>query len=124
MRVLQLAFQSAGVRMMATQYDAIVTSDADRRYCRKCIYAAPPLEMHSYTCDYFDLTHKVRGCKGGRGCIKRVIGDRIRVPGMEAIHDAQWKASERRKKCAASGATDAAREPEINYNEVGVMFEF
>lgn len=55
----------------------VETKQDDRDFCEKCIYRADKSRSYLYTCDYFYLTGKLRGCKPGTACEKRVIGSRI-----------------------------------------------
>ncbi len=47
------------------------TEDADRAWCRRCVYRSPHIE--SNLCDYLLNTGKRRGCKAGKGCERRVL---------------------------------------------------
>lgn len=50
------------------------TDPEDRKYCGRCIYyPESSIQQRRYLCEYFLRTGKLRGCKGGKGCTKRVI---------------------------------------------------
>lgn len=48
-------------------------TEADRLFCRPCVYASPPTEAHANLCDYILQTGKPRGCPPGEGCKRRIV---------------------------------------------------
>ena len=50
--------------------------EADKRYCRKCIYRGNFTE--NYLCDYISITRERRGCPAGAGCEKRVLESMVK----------------------------------------------
>ncbi len=46
-------------------------SEADKRYCRKCVYAGA--FTANYLCNFMVMTGERRGCKAGVGCERRLL---------------------------------------------------
>ena len=48
-------------------------TEADKRFCRPCIYRGNHTDAYKNLCDYILCTGKPRGCGPGVRCRKRII---------------------------------------------------
>ena len=60
-----------GVWRVNNKQGSYTPEEADRAFCRGCIYAAGETGIWDYLCNYFLITGKRRGCHAGVGCQKR-----------------------------------------------------
>ena len=57
----------------------MILTEADKRFCKPCIYRSRYTGAHDNLCDFILRTGKPRGCPPGVGCTaRRYPGERVR----------------------------------------------
>lgn len=51
----------------------MILTEADKLFCKPCIYRSRYTGAHDNLCDFILRTGKPRGCPPGVGCRKRII---------------------------------------------------